>query len=350
MSALSFKINAETDKLKSFITMLERLRQVLAEIPDSTKEFDVINRKIGEMEARVEQAMRKIAQMEQQAMDAASKAAASATTGTAGDGSTAGTAATQAETAAYHDLLSELKAANDEKTKAIAQIRLYSNEIARLKADVAALNKEEQQNGQLSAKKRAQVLDAAVSIEEYKQEISQLKRELANQIKLEKAAVGSINEMSQALTRMRAVYKNMSAADREGAQGQTMLKNIESLDTKIKELDASMGVHTRNVGNYASGFNMLGFQIQQVARELPSLAYGPQIFFAAISNNLPMLADEIARAKKSVDELKKAGQTFTPVWKQIASSIFSWQTLLVAGVTVLTRQGDNQLGSVAVQR
>ena len=347
MSALSFKINAETDKLKSFITMLERLRHVLAEIPDSTKEFDVINRKIGEMEARVEQTMRKIAQMEQQAMDAASKAAASATTGTAGGNSTAGTAATRAETAAHHDLLSELKAANDEKTKAMAQIRLYSNEIARLKADVAALNKEEQQNGQLSAKKRAQVLDAAVSIEEYKQEISQLKRELANQIKLEKAAVGSINEMSQALTRMRAVYKNMSAADREGAQGQTMLKNIESLDTKIKELDASMGVHTRNVGNYASGFNMLGFQIQQVARELPSLAYGPQIFFSAISNNLPMLADEIARAKKSVDELKKAGQTFTPVWKQIASSIFSWQTLLVAGVTVLTLYGKEITNWVA---
>lgn len=347
MSALSFKINAETDKLKSFITMLERLRQVLAEIPESTKEFDVINRKIGEMEARVEQTMRKIAQMEQQAMDAASKATTSATTGTAGGGSTVGTAATQAETAAYHDLLGELKAANDEKTKAIAQIRLYSNEIARLKADVTALNKEEQQNGQLSAKKRAQVLDAAVSIEEYKQEISQLRRELANQIKLEQTAIGSINEMSQALTRMRAVYKNMSAADREGAQGQTMLKNIESLDTKIKELDASMGVHTRNVGNYASGFNMLGFQIQQVARELPSLAYGPQIFFSAISNNLPMLADEIARAKKSVDELKKAGQTFTPVWKQIASSIFSWQTLLVAGVTVLTFYGKEITNWVA---
>lgn len=347
MSALSFKINAETDKLKSFITMLERLRQVLSEIPDSTKEFDVINRKIGEMEARVEQSMRKIAQMEQQAMDAASKAAESATTGTTGGGSTAGTAATQAETAAYHDLLGELKAANDEKTKAIAQIKLYSNEIARLKADVTALNKEEQQNGQLSAKKRAQVLGAAVSIEEYKQEISQLRRELANQIKLEQTAIGSINEMSQALTRMRAVYKNMSAADREGAQGQTMLKNIESLDTKIKELDASMGIHTRKVGDYASGFNMLGFQIQQVARELPSLAYGPQIFFSAISNNLPMLADEIARAKKSVDELKKAGQTFTPVWKQIASSIFSWRTLLVAGVTVLTLYGKEITNWVA---
>lgn len=347
MSALSFKINADTAKLNNFIKSLKLLYQLLEKFPSNSDGFKVINRHIADMEARVEQAMRKIAQMEQQAMDAASKAAASATTGTAGGGSTAGTAATQAETTAYHDLLSELKAANDEKTKAMAQIRLYSNEIARLKADVAALNKEEQQNGQLSAKKRAQVLDAAVSIEEYKQEISQLKRELANQIKLEKAAVGSINEMSQALTRMRAVYKNMSDAEREGAQGQTMLKNIESLDTKIKELDASMGVHTRNVGNYASGFNMLGFQIQQVARELPSLAYGPQIFFSAISNNLPMLADEIARAKKSVDELKKAGQTFTPVWKQIASSIFSWQTLLVAGVTVLTLYGKEITNWVA---
>ena len=108
-----------------------------------------------------------------------------------------------------------------------------------------------------------------------------------------------------------------------------------------------MGIHNRKVGDYASGFNNLGFQIQQVARELPALAYGPQVFFSAISNNLPMLADEIARAKKSVKELKDAGQTFTPVWKQIAKSIISWQTLLVAGVTVLTLYGKEITSWVA---
>jgi hypothetical protein len=347
MSALSFKINAETDKLKSFISMLEQLRRVLADIPDSTKDFDVINRKIGEMEARVEQSMRKIAQMERQAMDAAAKTAASATIGNTGGDSTAGAQAAKAETAAYQDLLSELKAANDEKTKAIAQIRLYTSEIARLKSDVAALNKEEQQNGQLSAKKRAQVLDASLSIEEYKQAISRARKELANQIKLEQVARGSIDEMSQALSRMRTVYRSLNESERTSGWGQNLLKNIESIDTKVKELDASMGVHNRNVGNYASGFNMLGFQIQQVARELPALAYGPQVFFSAISNNLPMLADEISRAKKSVKELKDAGQTFTPVWKQIASSIFSWQTLLVAGVTVLTLYGKEITSWVA---
>lgn len=347
MSALSFKINAETDKLKSFITMLERLRQVLAEIPDSTKEFDVINRKIGEMEARVEQTMRKIAQMEQQAMDAASKAAASATTGTAGGGSTAGTAATQAETAAYHELIEELRAVNASKRENVALISQYEAQIKRLKSEIRDLNKTESSGIKLTQDQKASRFNASVSIEEYKQALSRARQELANQIKLEQVARGSIDEMSQALGRMRTIYRSLNESERGSNWGQNLLKNIEGLDAKVKELDASMGVHTRNVGNYASGFNMLGFQIQQVARELPSLAYGPQIFFSAISNNLPMLADEIARAKKSVDELKKAGQTFTPVWKQIASSIFSWQTLLVAGVTVLTLYGKEITNWVA---
>lgn len=347
MSALSFKINAETDKLKSFITMLERLRQVLAEIPDSTKEFDVINRKIGEMEARVEQTMRKIAQMEQQAMDAASKATTSATTGTAGGGSTAGTAATQAETAAYHELIEELRAVNASKRENVALISQYEAQIKRLKSEIRDLNKTESSGIKLTQNQKASRLNASVSIEEYKQALSRARQELANQIKLEQVARGSIDEMSQALGRMRTIYRSLNESERGSNWGQNLLKNIEGLDAKVKELDASMGVHTRNVGNYASGFNMLGFQIQQVARELPSLAYGPQIFFSAISNNLPMLADEIARAKKSVDELKKAGQTFTPVWKQIASSIFSWQTLLVAGVTVLTLYGKEITNWVA---
>ena len=64
MSALSFKINAETDKLNSFIASLKRLKEVLADIPSGTKEFDVINRKIAEMEVRVEQTMKRIAQMQ----------------------------------------------------------------------------------------------------------------------------------------------------------------------------------------------------------------------------------------------------------------------------------------------
>ena len=327
--------------------MLEHLRRVLADIPDSTKDFDVINRKIGEMEARVEQSMRKIAQMERQAMDAAAKTAASATIGNTGGDSTAGAQAAKAETAAYHELIEELKAVNASKKENVILISQYEAQIKRLKSEIDSLNKAESQGMKLTQNQKSSRLEATLSIEEYKQAISRARKELVNQIKFEQVARGSIDEMSQALSRMRTVYRSLNESERTSGWGQNLLKNIESIDTKVKELDATMGVHTRNVGNYASGFNMLGFQIQQVARELPSLAYGPQIFFSAISNNLPMLADEIARAKKSVDELKKAGQTFTPVWKQIASSIFSWQTLLVAGVTVLTLYGKEITSWVA---
>lgn len=336
MSALSFKINAETDKLNSFIASLERLKQVLATIPSGTKEFDVVNQKIAEMEARVEQSIKRITQMQNEAAKTTTQTAASPTTPA---GSATGIQAANAEAEAWRGLLDELKAANDAKSKAMIELKQYQNEVSRLKTEVALLNKEEQQTGQLSSKKRGQLLSASMSIEEYKQRISRLRRELANQIKLEQAATGSIDEMSQALARMRTIYRSLDEGERGSTFGQNLLKNIQALDTKIKELDASMGVHARNVGNYAFGWNGLSFSIQQVARELPSLAISPQTFFLAISNNLPILADQLALTRQRVKELKAEGQSFTPVWKQVIKSIISWQTLLVAGITVLTLYG-----------
>ena len=346
MSALSFKINAETDKLNSFIASLKRLKEVLADIPSGTKEFDVINRKIAEMEARVEQTMKRIAQMQNEAAKTVSQPTAASPAAPSSAGSASGAQAVNAETEAWRDLLEELKTASDAKSKAMIELRQYQNEVSRLKAVVAALNKEELQNGQLSSKKRGQLLSASTSIEEYKQQISRLRRELANQIKLEQAATGSMDEMSQALSRMRAIYESMKGVERESALGQNLLKDIQTLDTKIKELDASIGNHQRNVGNYASSWNGLSFSIQQVARELPSLAVSPQTFFLAISNNLPILADQLALTKQRVQELKNAGQSFTPVWKQVLSSIISWQTALVAGITVLTLYGKEITGWV----
>ena len=341
MSALSFKITTDTAKINNFRKSLERLYELLEKFPSKSSGFKVINRHISDLETRVDQAIRKIAKMQQQAAESAAKVATPATpTATPSNSkTTSGSQTAQAEAAAYKDLIGTIREASAQKKIYTAQIELLKTKTQALTAEYNALSKAEKNNAAVSQAQKDKRLDLSLSIAKNKEELALYQGTLKNIIKTEQFAEGSINKMSQSLTRMKNIYRNLSAAEREGTRGQTMLKNIDALDTKIKELDAAMGVHTRNVGNYASGFNMLGFQIQQVARELPSLAYGPQIFFSAISNNLPMLADEISHAKKSVDELKKAGQTFTPVWKQIASSIFSWQTLLVAGVTVLTLYG-----------
>lgn len=81
--------------------------------------------------------------------------------------------------------------------------------------------------------------------------------------------------------------------------------------------------------------NNLKMQFSQVARELPSLAMGPQMFFLAISNNLPMLTDAIADVRKQNDMLIASGKKAVPVWKQLSGALFSWQTGLVTAITLI---------------
>ena len=346
MSALSFKINAETDKLNSFIASLKRLKEVLADIPSGTKEFDVINRKIAEMEARVEQTMKRIAQMQNEAAKTVSQPTAPSPAAPSPTGSAAGVQAVNAETEAWRDLLEELHAVSLAKRENIELIERLKAENRSLKVQYDALNKAERDGFTLTDKQIARRTSLSLAYEENKQAISRMRQEVANQIKLEQVAEGSMDEMSQALSRMRIVYRSLNKEERESTLGQNLLKNIQTLDTKIKELDASIGNHQRNVGNYASSWNGLSFSIQQVAREIPSFTYGIQTGFMAISNNMPILFDEIIRARKAVEALKKAGESYVPVWRQIARSIISWQTLLVAGITVLTLYGKEITGWV----
>lgn len=157
------------------------------------------------------------------------------------------------------------------------------------------------------------------------------------------AAAGSIDQLSARLQRLRRVYDALSESRRNGSWGQAFQKEIERIDNTIKQSDFATGRFQRNVGNYASAFNPLQFQIQQVARELPSLTMSAQQFFLAISNNLPMLADELGRAQAKNEALRKSGEKTVPVWKQIVGGILSWQTALVVGITLMTAYGK-QIG------
>lgn len=105
------------------------------------------------------------------------------------------------------------------------------------------------------------------------------------------------------------------------------LQKTKEETAKTQTIDIDTEAVTRKTNN-------LKMQFSQVARELPSLAMGPQMFILAISNNLPMLADAIADVRKQNELLAASGQKGVPVWKQLASSIFSWQTALVAAISL----------------
>lgn len=145
----------------------------------------------------------------------------------------------------------------------------------------------------------------------------------------------SYKEQARILSQLKAYSKTQVGGI--DAVNPKVLENIQKLDKLLKEQDAKMGVYGRNVGNYWNG---LGNAINQLSREMPAFAVSMQVGLLAISNNLPILADEIARIRRENVELTKSGQKAVPVWRQVAGSLVSWQTLLSVGVTLLTVYGD----------
>lgn len=161
------------------------------------------------------------------------------------------------------------------------------------------------------------------------------------------SSAGSYNEMSAAVLQLEKRFKDLSPALRSNDIGKGLLNQISTLKNELKSIDAQMGNYQRNVGNYASHWNGLNMSVQQVARELPSLAVGWNTFFLAISNNLPMLADELKKARIEYQAMQEAGQKGIPVWKQLTKSILSWQTALVVGITLLSVYGKDIMDWVA---
>lgn len=147
--------------------------------------------------------------------------------------------------------------------------------------------------------------------------------------------VGSLNGISGRLS----AVSNASVGN---------VKNISNVVDNLKRQYQSLGKEAATASEALENstkrvtprFNSLNVSVQQVARELPALAISANTFFLAISNNLPILADSISAVRKENLELIASGQKAVPVWKQVAGSLLSWQTALVAGVTILSMYGE----------
>lgn len=173
-------------------------------------------------------------------------------------------------------------------------------------------------------------------------EMNQYTREIQANVREEVKAEGSINQLNARIAKLTAQYNAMSGEVRKSSVGEALAKEIADVQTEVNKANEAVLNFRNNVGNYASaakGFGPLNMQVQQIARELPSLTMSLSQFFLAISNNLPMFADELTRAKEANKALKAEGQATVPVFKQVVAAIFSWQTALVVGITLLTAYG-----------
>lgn len=146
-----------------------------------------------------------------------------------------------------------------------------------------------------------------------------------------------VNQLSKAYNDL-AIKKELGGnlTTKELTQLSKLTNQINIYQSALKKVDADIQKNQRNVGNYASGWNGLGNSINQLSREMPAFANSAQTGFMAISNNLPILFDEITKIKQANKELLAQGKPIQSLGSQIAGAFFSWGTALSVGVTLLT--------------
>lgn len=360
MAGIFANVDSDITKLRSLKAEIENVKKALksinvkvdidiakgleARLKSLSEQYDALVTKVSEAEGkimistkRINDAAEKIIKVQEQMSK--STGISPVNNDTTNTTANMDTASVQMQVKAYDDLANEINSIIGTREQNIKRMLEEQNAIRLINAEIKQLTKYQSDNQTLSNNQQKRLEQLNNSLLTHKAALAEVRQTLSNNAKLDNAAATSMDALSQSLGRMRTTYRQLTEEERNSPFGRELLASINQADAKIKALDATIGNHQRNVGNYASGWNGLNMSIQQIGRELPSLAVSWDTFFLAISNNLPILADEIKRAKEQYNALKNSGEKAVPVWKQVVSSIFSWQSALTVGITLLTLYG-----------
>ena len=219
--------------------------------------------------------------------------------------------------------LLELKAKIAELTSARKQQKATVDPLAQAQEKLAYAQSEENQQLKLYS---TQIREA--------NQIAQLQATIAN------SAEGSYNRLSAQYALNKIRLNQMSAAEREAADsGKKLEAETNAIYQQMIKLQEATGNYRLSVGHYQKTWDGLGISISQVVRELPAAAVSLNTFFLSISNNIPIVVDEINRLRRQNELLRAEGKETVSVTKSIVKSLFSWNTALVVLLTVFSMYG-----------
>lgn len=220
--------------------------------------------------------------------------------------------------------LLDLKAKIAEVTAARKQQKTATDPLMQAQEKLAYARSEENQQLKLYS---TQIKEA--------NQISQLQATIAN------SAEGSYNRLSAQYALNKIKLNQMSQAEREAADsGKKLETETAVIYQKMIKLQEATGNYRLSVGHYQKTWDGLGLSISQVVRELPAAAVSLNTLLLGVSNNIPMVVDEINRLRAKNKLLQAEGKATVSVTKSIVKSLFSWNTALVVLLTVFSMFGE----------
>lgn len=245
----------------------------------------------------------------------------------------------------------------------------YKEMFSMLKSDAKALSESVKSSTAAMAEGQKKIQQASQSTDELAraqknlqkamadnaQEIAEIKRLQQEQTRINKLTVqlnnsaeGSYNKLSAQYSLNKIRLNAMSQAERENTQaGKELEAQTYKIYQRMIQLQEATGKHTLSVGNYSKAINGLNLATAQVLRELPALAISPSTFFLAISNNIPILSDQIQLLREQNKALIAEGKQGISIFKALGKSLLSWNTVLTLVVTAVTLWGEEMVDAIA---
>lgn len=271
----------------------------------------------------------------------------------------------------YSDLIQPDSSIKDAITQLEGLQKIYDAMLKRIEEGAKGLQKPISEGGGATEEGRKKIdayekqvrslanaeIQLKLALTETAQEIAVLKKQTADQNYLNKLQAKLANSMAGSYNALSAQYElnkikmnNLSQAYLENTEaGKKLVKETAEIYAAMDKYQKSTGKHTLSVGNYKQAFDGLGFSISQVARELPSLAISANTFFLAISNNIPMVIDEIQKLRAANEAAAKAGEAQVSITGKLVKSMFSFNTVMVLILTAFSIWGKditNWIGSL----
>lgn len=195
-----------------------------------------------------------------------------------------------------------------------------------------------------------QAADATnIQVKELDLQTKALNQTAKYQAQINQSAEGSYNRLAAQYALNKIKLNAMSAAERSATDaGKKLEQETAAIYKEMIRLQEATGNHRLSVGNYAKSWDGLGVSVSQVVRELPAAAVSLNTFFLGISNNIPIVIDEIKKVREQNKALAAEGKPTVSVTKQIVSALFSWQTALVVVLYALSEHGKEILHWIQV--
>ena len=243
--------------------------------------------------------------------------------------------------AVFNELQAELKAtAQGLKGELAANTQASTAQLKQFGAATEQANKLMQQSIQIE-KLKAQADQQKIKAEQeivklqkmQAQELARVAKEQEKAAKLASSEASAYSKLSAELNKARKAYKDLAVTNQENTtESKELLATITQLDAQLKKVDATVGQHQRNVGNYEGATKSLKLQLRELTQALQNMdASDPR--FQEMAQKAGELKDQIqdtqavvkATAGSAMENfagsVAKAGQIGVAAFQGVQSSM-----------------------------